>query len=352
MKLELRDLKQVRWDLEVDEKDTVAQVKARNAEARSFGDDVVQKLIYSGRILKDADTIGSYNIEEGKQFIVCMTSKKKPSKSASRAPEPEAAAAPQTAPQPGSTTASAGSTPGPQPERPTATSFSDPNSLATGAQLEGVVANIVDMGYERPLVMTALRMAYNNPDRAVEYLITGQAEQRHQQLSAEPEPEPRDSSPPQADAAPDSDAPGPNSDGGDNDTTDVNLIDSAAPASDDIHDPQDIRQLRDLVRQNPSLLEPLLQELAARNPMLADAMSQNFEELLESGGDADLDEPIPEGGVPPGSTTLEITPEENEAITRLMELGFDRTLVIQAYFACDKNEEIAANFLFEHGNEE
>ncbi len=53
---------------------------------------------------------------------------------------------------------------------------------------------------------------------------------------------------------------------------------------------------------------------------------------------------------PPGS--IQVTQEEMDAINRLVGLGFPKHKAAEAYFACDKNEELAANFLFESGFED
>ena len=103
------------------------------------------------------------------------------------------------------------------------------------------------------------------------------------------------------------------------------------------------QQLRQVVQQQPQMLEPILQQVGQGNPQLAQMIASNPEQFLQLlAEDADDDAPLP-----PGAQSISVTEEEREAIERLCRLGFERDLVIQAYFACDKNEELAANFLFD-----
>jgi len=48
-----------------------------------------------------------------------------------------------------------------------------------------------------------------------------------------------------------------------------------------------------------------------------------------------------------------VTPDELEAIERLVAItNMDKTMAAQAYFAMDKNEELALNYLLDHGGED
>jgi len=80
------------------------------------------------------------------------------------------------------------------------------------------------------------------------------------------------------------------------------------------------QQLRQLVQNNPQLLEPIIQNIAQGNPQFAALINQNPEGFLQLLMDtAGEGEEGGEGGaLPPG--TIQVTPEEAEAIGRVTSL--------------------------------
>ncbi|EGE04583.1 nucleotide excision repair protein RAD23 [Trichophyton equinum CBS 127.97] len=250
MKLTFRDLKQQKFVIDAEPSDKILDVKEKIATEKGWPASQ-QKLIYSGKILQDDNTVESYNIEE-KGFIVCMVSKPKAAPSASAASSSQTPAAAPSAPAPVTPSA---------PSRANAAASETP---ATPSPAGGAGETAGSLG--------SLEFLRNNPH---------------------------------------------------------------------------FQQLRQLVQQQPQMLEPILQQVGAGNPQLAQLIGQNQEQFLQLLSE-DVDD---ETQLPPGTQSISVTEEERDAIERLCRLGFSRDSVIQAYFACDKNEELAANFLFDQPDE-
>ena len=233
----------------------------------------------------------------------------------------------------------------------------------------------MEMGFEREQVQRALRAAFNNPDRAVEYLMNG--------IPAGLEVQPPQGGPPLAAAPPSAQAQAtPAAAAGGVNAQPLNLFPSggAPPASGGaaggggagggslaaLRSHPQFQAMRAMIAANPRFLAPMLQELGRQNPALLSSINANQEEFMRL-----LSEPMPEGmldmaaleamgmgggdfdgegdeggeGDDAGSVQIPVSPEDQAAIERLTALGFDRNMAIQAFFACDKNEELAANFL-------
>ena len=315
-----------------------------------------QKFIHSGKILVNEKTLEESGVKDG-DFLVLMVSnaitatKPKPAESASSNVSATSSANVSSA----STAASAPSAPSQTP-----TSAPAPAAPLTQSQPpEELIKSVMEMGFPREEVIAALRASFNNPDRAVEYLMNGIP------ANAASEAEEGDES----------------SAGEEDEITQAAIADAAAASNVDLsnnplaflrQNPQ-FAQLMFVVQQNPRLIGPLLEQIGQSNPEVFQLITENqdaFMQLLQTplseaeimaiaasaegmeGGEGEDDLSGAEGAAVDPSTVIQVTEEEKSAIERLMALGFDRPRVIEAYFACDKNETVAANFLFEHMNDE
>ncbi|XP_031430683.1 RAD23 homolog A, nucleotide excision repair protein b [Clupea harengus] len=228
--------------------------------------------------------------------------------------------------------------------------------LVTGQAYENLVTEIMSMGYEREQVIAALRASYNNPDRAVEYLLMGIPSEPEQPLvevtrpagATNPvAPNPTASNPtapnPTAPPAerPQPPTPTPTSEGA---ATPSQLPSSGNPLEFLRNQPQ-FQQMRQIIQQNPALLPALLQQLGRDNPQLLQQITAHQEQFVQMLNEPHGDEAEAHGS--PQTNYIQVTPQEKEAIERLKALGFPEGLVIQAYFACEKNENLAANFLLQ-----
>lgn len=80
-----------------------------------------------------------------------------------------------------------------------------------------------------------------------------------------------------------------------------------------------------MLQQNPDMLEPILQQIAAGNPQIAQLIGQNNQQFMDLLGEDDE-----EGPLPPGTHAVSVTEEERDAIERVSEVyprrGLDANL--------------------------
>ena len=231
-----------------------------------------------------------------KKFIVVMVAKKAPEASPASAP------APVTAPAPAAAAAVESSESPPADESkdkpkeeekmeesgeasPATASSTVDTGMVLGEDYNRMVQQLQDMGYEKSQVEAALRASFNNPDRAVEYLLTGIPS------SAQQTP---------AQAAPAAPGSGSGSTPAPPASTGLTASTPAVPATpgdnplaflrehemfQQIRSVQSIHYFvsqfmcplcpgRSVIQQNPNMLTTMLQQIGSSNPQLLQLISQ------------------------------------------------------------------------------
>ncbi|KMT08280.1 hypothetical protein BVRB_6g142060 isoform B [Beta vulgaris subsp. vulgaris] len=369
MKIYVKNLKGKHFQIEVKPQDTVLDVKKNieSVKGANLFPASHQMLIYQGKVLIDGTTLEHNKVAEN-SFIVIMLSESMsspgensvapaamptsegesssgeslvaataipPSKSESLPGEVAAAAMPKskapgtamapsaeastTPPTTGTNLSLPASLPTPLPAPVMSSSVSESHvhsktapDLVAGNGLENTIQHILDIGggiWDRETVLRALRAASNNPERAVEYLYSGL----------------------------------------------LNVGSDAAPsgALDFLRNSEQFQALRAMVQANPQVLQPMLQELGKQNPNLVRLIQEHqteFDQLLNEpveGKEGNLLGQLA-GAMP---QAIQVTPEEHATIERLEAMGFERSTVLELYFACNKNEELTANYLLDHMHE-
>lgn len=342
MKITLKNLQQQTFQVEIEASKTVKELKQKIETEK--GKDYPaenQRLIYAGKILTDDNAISEYNIDEKKFIVVMVTKPKQAEKSDSGDGQTVTPTVSTTAATPPTTT----STPSQRTEVNTTLSTASVDSnishaestLLMGEEYQTMVRNIMDMGYAKEQVEAALRASFNNPDRAVEYLINGIPAIVDEQEAV-------------------------------NESADMSGVDERQSDADDplafLRNQPQFQQMRSVIQHNPQLLNAVLQQIGQTNPALLQLISDNQESFVRMLNEPTQAAPAVQGTTPAAAPLggnqaaglqqgmIQVSPQDRDAIERLKALGFPEHLVIQAYFACEKNENLTANFLLNQNFED
>ncbi|EOY04211.1 Rad23 UV excision repair protein family isoform 2 [Theobroma cacao] len=326
MKIFVKTLKGTHFEIEVKPEDTVADVKKNIDTAQ--GPDIYpaaqQMLIHQGKVLKDNTTLDDNKVAENSFIVIMLTKNKVSSSGASTASTTSAptsqnkvssseASTTSATPAPTSQVESAApaeTQPSTTPEAPApivavpesvpepavtqAAPASDSqmdvysqaaSNLVAGNNIEAIIQQILDMGggsWDRDTVVRALRAAYNNPERAVEYLYSGIPAQAAVPAVARAPAAGQAANPPAQAQQPAAPTSGPNANPLDLFPQGLPNTGSNAGAGtlDFLRNSQQFQALRAMVQANPQILQPMLQELGKQNPHLMRLIQEHQADFL------------------------------------------------------------------------
>lgn len=309
------------FKVEIEESAKVADLKKKIAEMKPDSPAQAQKLIFTGRILQDETTISEIGIKPD-SFIVIMVSAVQP-KAPPPAPAPAASVpTPAAADTPASAMDTAPSTAPPAPG-PLPAALTDLKSNPKWPELARVVAS--DPGQLNRMLPALARW----PDvrTAIMQNLEGFLIMCRQEAGV-------------------------------HDTTPMPRLAVAGQGGAGGPGGPQAAALMQALRQNPEMMQRMLQELPAEMRQMAESNPEAFAAMIAQsaaggGPGGGMGGMGGGGGMPaPAEIPAEISEADNASIEGLMAMGFEKAVATQAYFACDKNAELAANFLFDGGGDD
>jgi len=365
MLVTIKTLQQHIFKIDIDTSETVKALKTKieNERGKETYPVAGQKLIYAGKILDDNKALSDYKIEEGK-FIVAMVTKAKPAPKAADPPAkpstPTDASSSSSNPVPAETpsaptTTTASESPAtPAADPPVATTTAPSSTqpavvtsqgapLVTSEGYETTVQNIIALGFPREHVETALRASFNNPDRAVEYLMGeippgALPDPGNEQVQAPPAAaDPAAAAPPATENPAGAAAAPPSAPGGGSSIAE--LVQS---------NPQ-LQQMIEQVRNNPSILHGYMERIGLQNPELLRFISEHQQEFVNY-----INNPNPTADPQQQQQqgySITVNARERDEINQLKAMGFSELDSLQAYIACGRDLALAINFLISSGGD-
>lgn len=322
MKITIKSLKQVIYPVEVEsDQIDVLDLKKKIEEIHNFDHKTIN-LVFNGSKLIDSKKLCEYNIKD-ENILVMMSSKVKPV-NVNTIPVEESKKEEKLETQTNKNTAG---------NLPNVSNVAQPQQPKPKKEYKDEVKMLTDMGFPKSESESAINAAKGNISLAIEFLSSGIPENLPQESE---------------------EFQGQESQEGTSSTL------------------KNIASLVKVLCQNdPSKLQSIMIALQQNSPEIVELIQQNeneFKALIQTpiseedirnfqtfgqgagvGGEQGRQQSQGMGRQPQaGENVIRLTKPEFDAVNNLKELGFNEREAVQAYFACDKNEELAANFLMEN----
>ncbi len=340
MKIILKTLKQVPHEVEYSSDEiTIAELKKLTETQHKIEADTI-KLVFNGTVLKDESTLKSYGITEGIVLVMMISKAKvqnKPQEPTKSEPVKQEVKKEETKKvNEGETTnVNQGGSNNINTTSSNTTTNTQPKQIK---DYSSEVNTLVEMGFPKEYALSAIKAAKGNVSIAIEFLYNG---------------------------IPDVPI----------DDTEVNNGNQGQSGQVPQSESDVIKRIASLVKilcaNDPSQLQNIILGLQQTQPELLNlikAHETEFKNLISQpvteedmaafqefnnqrgqmeGGEGGMGT---QGGTSQdqsGRPIIRLSKSEFDAVQRIKEFGFSEMDAAQAYFACDKNEEMAINFLLE-----